>query len=73
LEDQCEAKDEDYNANNNNWIQISNQLEEGSHMLIEETIEIDLNNEYDSPKIIQLGKSLTKDERKKFITILKKK
>lgn len=44
LEDQYEGEDEEYNANNNNWIPIPDQLEEGSHILIEETIEVDLSN-----------------------------
>lgn len=48
---------EEYNANDNNWIPLSNQLEEGSHMLVEETIEIDLSNDHDNLKIIQLGRS----------------
>ena len=73
LEDQYEGEDEEYNANDNNWIQIPNQLEEGSHMLIKETIEVDLSDDSKNPKIIQLGKSLTKKERKEFIIILKEK
>lgn len=42
-------------------------------MLIEETIDIDLSDDPRNPKVIQLGKSLNKDERKEFITLLKEK
>lgn len=48
-------------------------MEEGSHMLIEETIKVDLSNEPSNPKIIQLGKPLNENERKEFITIFKEK
>lgn len=42
-------------------------------MLIEETIEVDLSDDPNNPKIIQLGKSLTKKEIKEFIIILNEK
>jgi len=40
-------------------------------MLIEETIEVDLSDDSSNPKIVQLGKSLTKNERQEFVSILK--
>lgn len=73
LKDYYEDENEEYNVNDNNLISIPNQLEEGFHMLIEENIKINLSNEPNSPKTIQLGKSLTEIERKEFITILKEK
>lgn len=52
LEDQYEGEDGECNANDNNWIPIPNQLEEGYHMLIEETIEVDLSDDPRNPKVI---------------------
>ena len=63
LKDQHLGEDEEYNINDKNWILILNQLEEGSHMLIKKTIKVDLSDDPNNPKIIQLRKSLTKDER----------
>ena len=42
-------------------------------MLIKETIEIDLSDDPNNPKIIRLGNLLTKNEIWEFISILKEK
>jgi len=64
-------EDEEYNLDYKNWILVPSQLEEGSHMLIEEIIDVDLSDDPNNMKIIQLGKSLSEKERDIFMSILK--
>ena len=53
------SKAKEYDSNDKTWIPIPNQLEEGSRIVIEETIDVNINDDPTKPKIIQLGKSLT--------------
>lgn len=57
LENQQLGEDEEYDVNDKNWIPIPDQLEEGSHILVEKTIEVDLSDDLNNPKVIQLGNS----------------
>jgi len=57
------GEDEEYNLDDKNWILVPNQLEEGSHMLIEEIIDVDLSDDPSNTKIIQLGNLLNEKER----------
>ena len=41
--------------------------------MIEEIVNVNISNDPTKPKIIQLGKSLTKQEKESFISILKEK
>jgi len=50
---------EDYDLSDKTWILVCNQLEEGSHIIIEETIDVNISDDPSKPIIIQLGKSLT--------------
>jgi len=45
-----EAKE--YDLNDKTWILVPNQLEEGSHTVIEETIVVNISDDYTNPKII---------------------
>lgn len=63
LENQQLGEDKEYNTNDKNWIPIPYQLEEGSHILVEENFIFYLTDDPSDPKTIQLGKSLTKNER----------
>jgi len=42
-------------------------------MVIEETIHVNISDDPIKPKIIQLGKSLTEQEKESFISIIKEK
>jgi len=64
-------EDEEHNQNDKNWILVPNQLEEGSHMLLEQTIEVDLSDDPNNLNIIKLGKSLNEDEILEFVSTLK--
>ena len=57
------GEDEEYNLDDKNWILVPSQLEEGSHMLIEETIDVDLSDDPNNPNIVQLGKYLNEKKR----------
>jgi len=67
------AKAEEYDSNDKTWIPIPNQLEEGSHIVIEETVDVNISDDPIKPKIIQLGKYLTEQEKESFISIIKEK
>lgn len=54
------------------WPYLDHQLEEGSHMLLEEIIEINLEDEQDVLKMIQFGKKLTTEELAQWVPELKK-
>lgn len=50
------GKAKEYDESDKNWIPIPDQLKEGSHMLIEETIEVDLSDDLANLDVVQLGK-----------------
>ena len=60
--EQTQECDEEYSINDKSWILVPSQLEEGLHTLIENVIEINISNDPQNPKIIQLGENLKKDE-----------
>lgn len=64
--EQTQEYDEKYSINDKSWIPIPNQLEEGSHMLTENVIKINISNDPQNPKNIQLKENLTEDEQKKL-------
>jgi len=66
-------KVEEYDSSDKTWIPIPNQLEEGSRIVIEETIDVNISDDPIKPKIIQLGKYLTEKEKESFISIIKEK
>ena len=61
MNEQNQEYDEKYSINDKSWIPVPNQLEEGSHMLTEKVIEINISNDPQNPKNIQLGENLTED------------
>lgn len=58
---------EEYDLSDKTWILVPNQLEEGSHIVIEETIDINISDDSTKPKITQLGKYLTKEKNVIYI------
>ena len=71
LTEQKIGEDEEYNINDKHWILVPNQLEEGSHIVVEETIDVNISDDLANPKIIQLGNFLAEHKKKLFISILK--
>lgn len=56
---------------NEHWISVHHQLDDKSHILIKETIEVDLSDDLKNLKIVSLEKTLNAKEQKKIIEILK--
>lgn len=56
----------------NYWSYFNHQWEEGSHMLVEEVMEIDLGDDPSALKMVQFNKSLQANELVEWIPELKK-
>ena len=55
-----------------NLLPLPSQLDDPSHMLIEETIEVDIGEDPTHPHIVLLGKILTQEEQEQFFNLLKR-
>jgi len=55
-----------------NLLPLPSQLDDTSHMLIEETIEVDIGEDPNKPHIVLLGKILNQKEQEQFIKLLKR-